>query len=83
MTSVPSPFNRPALWAKDTAERVLSSGAEAVSALLVAGAFNLVDVHSWAALAVAAGTAALATFVKSLVAKNIGNPDSASLNPRV
>ena len=83
MTTVPSPFNRPGVWAKDTAERVLSSAAEAVSAVLVAGAFNLIDLKSWVAVATVAGTAALATFVKSLVAKNVGDPDSASLNPKV
>jgi hypothetical protein len=78
-----SPFVNPRKWLRDTAERVTSSGAEAVGAVLVAGAFNLVDLKSWVAVATVFGTAAFATFVKSLVAKNIGNEDSASLDPKV
>lgn len=70
-------------WLRDTVERVVNSAAAAALAVMSAASFNLLDVKSLAALAVAAGTAALYSAIKALVAVKIGDPDSASLDPKV
>lgn len=78
-----SPLNASTKWLRDTAERVLSSAAQAALAVMLTSSFGLLDVNSWAALAVAAGTAAVLTVVKALAATQVGDPSSASLNPKV
>ncbi|AWY06655.1 membrane protein [Microbacterium phage Zeta1847] len=64
----------------DLLERVATSAASGAAAVAAAGAFNLVDVASWEALAVGAGTAALMSFLKGIAASRSG---SASLVPGV
>ncbi len=75
--------NRPiftlTFWA-DLAERVVTSAAGGAAAVASAGAFNLIEVDSWQALAVGAGTAALLSLIKGIAAARSG---SASLVPGV
>jgi len=66
-------------WA-DLAERVITSAAGGALAVATAGGFGLLEVDSWQALAVGAGSAALLSILKGLAASSSG---SASLAPGV
>lgn len=68
---------------RDLVERAVSTAAQAALAVATAGAFDLVDVKSWVAVGVAAGTAAVLSVLKSLVGFQVGDPDSASVDPQV
>lgn len=68
---------------RDLIERAISTAAQAALAVMTVDGFGLIDVKSWVAVGVAAGTAAAISVVKSLTAFKIGNPDSASVDPRV
>jgi len=68
---------------RDAIERIVSTAAEAALGVVTAAGFGLVSLDSWAAVGVAAGSAALAAALKALAAFKIGNEDSASLNPNV
>lgn len=70
-------------FVRDLGERVISSAAQAALAVVAAAEFNLLDIKSLAAVAVAAGTAALLAALKALAARSVGDPTSASLDPRV
>ncbi|WDS51659.1 holin [Microbacterium phage Barnstormer] len=66
-------------WA-DLAERVVSSAAGGALAVITASSFALGSVESWGAVGVGAGTAALVSLLKGIVAARSG---SASLVPSV
>lgn len=67
------------LFWKDTAERVVSTAAQAAIGVLTADGFDLVNFDAKASLAVV-GTAALVSFLKALVAEKVdGTVSPASL----
>lgn len=68
----------PAYW-RDLAERTVSSAAEAAGAVVALSTFDMLNVSAWSAVGVAAATAGLLTVLKSLAARQTGNPESASL----
>ncbi|WP_067201139.1 holin [Microbacterium sp. XT11] len=68
-------------WA-DTAERVITSAAGGALAVASASTFVLGAPDSWAAMGVGAGTAALVSLLKAIVASR-GGTGSASLVPNV
>lgn len=73
-------------WAADTAERAAMTFLQTFGALLISG--GVFDVHgiqnlsAWQAAA-AGGLGAVLSLAKSIVAKYVGNPDSASLTTTV
>lgn len=74
-----APIYTATFWA-DLGERVITSAAGGAAAVATAGAFNLIEVDSWQALAVGAGAAALTSLLKGIAASRSG---SASLIPGV
>lgn len=68
---------------RDLVERAVSTAAQAALAVVTAGQFGLLDLSSWTAVAVAAGTAALLSVLKSAVGFQVGDPGSASVDPAV
>lgn len=69
-------------YLKDLIERVVSSFAGGVLSVLGLGAVDVLDVDWRAALGVGGG-AALISLLKSLAAKGVGKPESASLTKSV
>ena len=67
-------------WTKDTAERVVSSFAEGMLAVLGLDAINVLNADWSTALGVGAGAGVLA-LLKALAALRIGDPRSASTVP--
>ena len=63
-------------WAIDALERVLATFAQAFLAIIVAA--PILDMSTWKAAAVS-GIAAAMSALKALVAKGVGDPESASL----
>ena len=63
---------------RDTAERAISTAAEAAVAILGADAFNIIDIDPLHVGGIAAGAALLAV-LKAVGASARGNPESASL----
>lgn len=70
-----------AFWA-DTAERVITSAAGGALAVASASTFILNAPDSWAAIGLGAGTAAVVSLFKAIVASSSGT-GSASLVPSV
>lgn len=74
------------LFWRDAAERAIATAAQAALGVLVVDGgplyVGLLDVD-WSAGLSIAGSAALASVLKSLVATRVGDPDSASLAPSV
>lgn len=69
--------------ALDVRDRVIRSASAAALALVTAGTFNLVDLSSWTAVLVAAGTAALVELLASGAGTHRGDPTTASLSKHV
>lgn len=63
---------------KDAAERALSSVAGAAVALLGAEGLGLLTAD-WASVGSVAGLAGVVSLLKALMARNVGDPESASL----
>ncbi|HNI71173.1 MAG TPA: holin [Marmoricola sp.] len=70
-------FTKP-FW-KDTAERVIVTAAQALLAVIGVETFIPNAIESWTAAAWIVFLAALASFLKCIIASRIGNPDNASL----
>lgn len=64
---------------KDLAERALSTAAQAALAVVALDTFNLVSPMDLRHLGLVAATAALLSVLKSLAARQVGDPDDASL----
>lgn len=75
------PLFTAAFW-QDLIERVVSSAAGGALAVVTASTFILNDPVQWTAVALGAGTAALVSILKGLIAASAGT-GSASLDPRV
>lgn len=73
-----------ALFWRDAVERAIATAAQAGIGLLIVDGVTvgLLDV-GWPGGLSVIGSAALASVLKSLVASNIGDPESASLSPSV
>lgn len=73
-------------FAKDTAERVISTAAQALLAVILVDGFNLLNAD-WAATAGVVGVASLASFLKSVIAagstSNTVSPASFAKNDTV
>ena len=67
-----------AFW-KDTAERVIVTAAQALLAVIGVDLFKPDAIESWTAAAWVVALAALASFLKCIIASRGGDPDSASL----
>jgi len=65
-------------YVRDLVERVLSTFAAGALAILGTNAADLTDLSLWKAAGLA-GAAAVVTLLKGLLAKGVGNPDSAGL----
>jgi hypothetical protein len=65
-------------WAKDTAERVISTAVQSALAVVVASGAGWVDVDVWETAGVVAVASALSA-LKSALARQFGDPESASL----
>ena len=66
------------LFWKDATERAVATAAQSAVALLGADGFDLLDVNAIEVLGVSAG-ALLLSYLKSLIASKIHDPNSASL----
>ena len=65
-------------YARDLAERVLSTFTAGALAVIGTNAADLTDLSLWKAAALA-GAAAVVSLLKGLLAKGTGNPESAGL----
>ena len=65
-------------WARDAAERAVATAAEVLVVFLGADVVNVLSVDWKAGFGVAAG-GAVVSFLKSLAARKVGNPEDASL----
>lgn len=65
-------------WAKDAAERAVATAAEVLVVFLGADVVDVLSVDWRAAFGIAAG-GFVTSFLKSLAARNIRNPEDASL----
>jgi r1t holin len=70
-----------ATWWRDALERAVRTAAQALVAILGTGATDVLDVD-WPAALSAAGLAALASLLTSVVASGVGTPGTAALLPR-
>lgn len=70
-------FTKP-FW-KDTAERVIVTAAQALLAVIGVETFIPNAIESWTAAAWIVALAALASFLKCIIASRIGSSDNASL----
>jgi len=65
-------------WFKDTAERVAATAAEVALATMFADGVNWLDIN-WQQGAGVVAVAAVASFLKAVVARQKGDPNNASL----
>lgn len=65
-------------WAKDATERALATAAEVLVVFLGADVVDVLSVDWKAAFGIAAG-GFVTSFLKSLAARKLGNPEDASL----
>ena len=68
-------------WAKDTAERVVFTAAEAVSGIFVAEQADVFSVDTWQGYGTVAAVAAFGALLKSIIASKVGATGTASLVP--
>lgn len=83
-------YSRLSPWTRDTLERALSTAAQTfVASVPLSAAVTSLSEKDWGALSamlLSAGSAAVAaalSFLKARIAKHVGHPDSASLDPRI
>lgn len=80
-----NPWSKLTQWQRDTAERVAATFVQAaLASLAVTGVgTSLPDVKVAAVSAVTAGVAAAVSVVKAIVARKVGDANSASLSAKV
>ena len=70
-------------WAKDTAERVVFTAAEAVSGVYFAEQADVFSVDTWQGYGTVAAVAAFGALLKSILASKVGATGTASLVPSI
>jgi hypothetical protein len=83
MADAPTPLKTARTYLIDLVERVLATFVVAAAGVaLAAGPADMFSASFWETVG-AAGIAAAVSLVKGLLAKSVGNPESASTAPRV
>lgn len=83
MPDISNIADRASTYGRDLTERVVTTFVQASAAVVVAaGPANMLNLSFWQGAGVA-GMTAVGALLKGLVARNIGNRNSASVAPRV